>query len=124
MFEKKMVVTGLVVGFNSVTKTPPEGEEVTETTLSPRIVGGCEMPLTKWIVVRGGASATLTSKSNDSSSMDVSYYYNAGIRMLYGGFIVDVILARDIFHRGPYLISGSSKEDANLGTNICITYAF
>lgn len=124
MFDKKMVVTGLVLGLNSVTKTPPKGEEVKDTTLSARFVAGCEAPLTKWLVVRGGANAALESKSNNSSSMDVKYYYNTGIRMMYGGFIVDIIFARDLFYRGPYLISGANKEGTNLGTNICITYAF
>ena len=124
MFDKKMVVTGLVLGLNSVTKTPPKGDETTDTTLSAKFVAGCEAPLTKWLVVRGGANATLESNGNDDSSMDTKYYYNTGIRMMYGGFIVDIIFARDLFYRGPYLISGANKEGTNLGTNICITYAF
>jgi hypothetical protein len=56
--------------------------------------------------------------------MDVKYYYNAGVRMMYGGFVVDWILARDLFYRGPYFISGSGKDGSNLATNICLTYAF
>lgn len=124
MFEKKMVVTGIVAGYSSTTKTPPAGEEIKDKTLSLKVVGGCEAPITKWLVVRGGANATMTSKSNNSSSMDVKYYYNTGIRVMYGGFIVDWIFARDLFHRGPFFISGSSKEDNVLSTNICLTYAF
>lgn len=123
MFDKKMVLVGALAAYSSTTKTPASGAEVTETTLAPKVVAGCEIPLTKWIVVRGGANAELSTKSNGTSSMDVKYYYNAGIRMLYGGFIVDMILARDIFHRGPYLISGTDKG-ANLSTNVCLTYAF
>lgn len=125
MFDKKMVVTGLVIGFNSITKTPPTGTEVKDTTLSPKFVAGCEAPITKWLIARGGANAQLTRKSNNVSSMDVSYYYNMGIRILYGGVIIDAILARDILHRGPYFISGASKEEgSDLSTNICVTYAF
>lgn len=124
MFDKKMVVVGLVAALNSVTSTPSGGKEVKTTTIAPKFVAGCEAPLTKWLVVRGGANAELSSKSNDVSSMDVKYYYNAGVRMMYGGFILDMILARDFFYRGPYLISGSGKDGSNLATNICLTYAF
>ncbi|MDQ1327645.1 MAG: hypothetical protein QG641_928 [Candidatus Poribacteria bacterium] len=124
MYEKKMVVGGLVMAYNSVTDKPVGKAEVKTTTFAPKFIAGCEIPLTKWIVVRGGANAELSSKSNGSSSMDVKYYYNSGIRMMYGGFIVDLILSRDIFHRGPYLLSGSGKDGSNLATNICITYAY
>ena len=124
MFDKKMVVVGLVAGLNSVTTTPASGKEVKATTIAPKIVAGCEAPLTKWLIVRGGANAELSSKSNDVSSMDVKYYYNAGVRMMYGGFIIDWILARDLFYRGPYFISGSGKDGSNLATNVCLTYAF
>jgi len=43
---------------------------------------------------------------------------------MYGGFIIDWIFARDLFHRGPFIISGASKEVANMSTNVCLTYAF
>jgi hypothetical protein len=125
MFDKKMVVVGLVAALNSVTTTPATGKEVKATTIAPKFVAGCEAPLTKWLIVRGGANAELSSPKNDDvSSMDVKYYYNAGVRMMYGGFVVDWILARDLFYRGPYFISGSGKDGSNLATNICLTYAF
>jgi len=122
MFEKKMVVVAAVVGYSSVKKTPATGTEVTATTLAPKVLAGCEFPVAKWLVVRGGANAELATISNGSSSMDVKYYYNTGIRAMYGGIIIDMIFARDILHRGPYFVSGS--EPANLSTNICITYKF
>jgi len=124
MFDKKMVLGGLVVAYNAVTNKPTGGTEVKTKTLAPKFVAGAELPLTKWIVVRGGANAELDSLSNGSSSIHVKYYYNSGIRMMYGGFIVDLILSRDMFHRGPYLLSGSGKDGSNLATNVCITYAY
>lgn len=124
MFDKKMVVAGLVAALNSTKTTPSSGDEVKTTVIAPKFVAGCEAPLTKWLVVRGGANVEFSSKSNDLSSTDVKYYYNSGIRILYGGFIVDWILARDLFYRGPYFVSGSGKDGSNLATNICLTYAF
>lgn len=124
MFDKKMVVGGLVLAYNSVTNTPTGKTEVKTNTIAPKFIAGAELPITKWIVVRGGANAELTSISNGSSSTKVKYYYNSGIRMMYGGFIVDLILSRDMFHRGPYLLSGSGKDGSNLSTNVCITYAY
>jgi hypothetical protein len=124
MFEKKMVLIGALAGYSSVKTKPAGGTEVTATTLAPKVVMGVEIPVAKWLVVRGGANAELATKSNGSSSMDVKYYYNSGIRAMYGGFIVDLILARDIFHRGPYFVSGANSETANLAANICITYKF
>ncbi|MGB9594829.1 MAG: hypothetical protein ACPL7B_01000 [Candidatus Poribacteria bacterium] len=124
MFDKKMVVTGLVAALNSSTTTPSGGKEVKTTTIAPKFIAGCEAPLTKWLIVRGGANVEFSMKSNDVSTTDVKYYYNSGIRILYGGFIVDWILARDFFYRGPYFISGSGKDGSNFATNICLTYAF
>jgi len=124
MFDTKMVVVGLVAALNSTKTTPNGGVEVKTTTIAPKFVAGCEAPITKWLIVRGGANAEFSSKSNGVSSMDVKYYYNSGIRVMYNKFILDLILARDFFYRGPYLVSGSGKDGSNLATNICLTYAF
>ncbi len=124
MYDKKMVIIGAVVAYNSVTKTPKGKAETTTTTIAPRVVAGAEIPVTKWLIVRGGANVELASTSNGTSSMDVRYYYNSGIRVMYGGFILDLILARDLFYRGPYFISGANKDSVNLASNICITYKY
>jgi hypothetical protein len=116
---RKMVVAGLVLALNSVTI-----DDDTTTTIGPKFVAGCETPLTKWLVVRGGANAVMDLKSNSVSSIDVNYYYNMGFRIMYGGFIFDAIVSRDIFHRGPSFVSGSSAEGNKLATNVCLTYVY
>jgi len=123
MYGKTMVLVGALVGFNSVTKTPEGKDSVTETTFAPKVLMGAEIPIKSWLVARGGANAEMVSKSNGGSSMDVRYYYNSGIRVIYGKFILDLILSRDLFYRGPYFISGAG-EGANLATNICMIYKF
>ncbi len=126
--EKTLLVSGIVLGMNSSTETPKSGAEITDTVLSAKVLGGYEMPLTKWLYARGGANAIYTSttlqvdvsgQAKDVKSQDVNYYYNMGLRAIYKTFILDMIISRDAFHRGPYFISGSG---ANLGANICITY--
>jgi len=118
---KQMVIAGLLAGYDTVTTTPKEGDEVTATTLKAKVVAGAEIPIKKWLVVRGGMNAEKSMHSNDAKEQDVQFYYNTGIRFIYSGFIVDAILARNFFHRGPYLISGSGDDWA---TNVCITYLF
>jgi hypothetical protein len=162
--EKGLAVVGILGGYNATTSTPTitvvtqpakEGGEVTrekkdalETTdaiLSSTLLAGCEFPVCKWLIVRGGANLKLYSVNDEiatqekvtkfvpgekdetkdvvaskkSSNMD--FYYNMGLRTIYNGVIVDFLLARNVLHRGPYILSGASGVWA---THICVTYAF
>jgi hypothetical protein len=162
--EKGLVVVGLVGGYNAttstatVTKVTPaasEGEKPTkavvelpdakDTTLIATLLAGCEFPITKWLIIRGGAYSkfytvddqmVVTEKkesylagekgesknvigSKKSANMD--FYYNMGIRTIYNGLIVDFLLARNMLHRGPYILSGAGGIWAS---HICVTYAF
>lgn len=162
--EKGLVVVGLVGGYNAttskatVTKVTPaavEGGQSTkavvelpdakDTTLIATLLAGCEFPITKWLIIRGGANSkfytvddqmVVTEKkesllpgekgesknvigSKKSANMD--FYYNMGIRTIYNGLIVDFLLARNLLHRGPYILSGAGGIWAS---NICVTYAF
>jgi hypothetical protein len=57
----------------------------------------------------------------DRKSTSVNCDYNMGIRTVFGGLIIDVLLARNILHRGPYLITGAG---GNWGTHVCVVYKF
>lgn len=122
-----------------------KGLETTDTNLVATILAGVEFPVNKWLVVRGGGNVKLSSVSDEmivkeitedysgagkESTSDVlgtrktknfSHYYNMGIRAIYNGVIVDVLLARNILHRGPYFLTGANGDWA---THICVTYAF
>lgn len=143
--EKGMVVAGALGNFGTTTTTPTKGDETVDTTLGATILGGVEFPVTKWLIVRGGANVKFSSITDEmivtevnedykgegtktpspavgtKKSTGVGYYYNTGIRMMYGGFIMDVLLDRNIFHRGPYILTGAGDA---WGTSICLTYAF
>lgn len=128
------------------TRTKKELPETKDTTLGATLLAGCEYPVNSWLIVRGGANMKY-SKLNDeivvtkkienyadetkSSVEDLigtkksdsfSSYYNMGIRTIYKGLIIDYLLARNLLHRGPYIISGASG--GTWATHICVTYAF
>ena len=127
-----------------VTLEERELPETTDTTLSATVLSGCEFPITDWLIVRGGVSMKfglvtdevvaqeeyenwLTGEERvkdvvaDRKSKSVNCDYNMGIRTVFGGLIIDVLLARNILHRGPYLITGAG---GNWGKHVCVTYMF
>lgn len=127
-----------------VTLEERELPETTDTTLSATVLSGCESPIRDWLIVRGGVSMKfglvtdevvlqevhenwLTGEESvkdvvaDRKSTSVDCDYNMGIRTVFGGLIIDVLLARNILHRGPYFITGAG---GNWGTHICVTYMF
>jgi hypothetical protein len=162
--EKGLVVVGVSCGYGATTSKPtttlvtqPEQEggavtretkellETTDTTLSSTLVAGCEYPITKWLIIRGGANSkifmvndemvvqeknenfeaggktTVNSVVGAKKSNSVDFYYNMGLRTIYNGLIVDFLLARNMLHRGPYILSGAGGIWAS---HICVTYAF
>lgn len=132
--DKGMLVAGAVAGFNSTsTSANVKGKEMPETknsTISATILSGYERPITKWLVVRGGANVKFSTGTNESvvndkveskKASNVDYYYNFGIRTIYNSFIVDFIVLRNMFHRGPFLLTGVSD---GWSSNVCITYSF
>jgi hypothetical protein len=156
--DKGLAVIGLVGGYNATTtkptitivkdatRTKKERLETKDTTLVATILAGCEYPVNKWLIIRGGANMKY-SKLNDemivakkvenyvdetkNSSEDVlgskksdsfTSYYNVGIRTMYNGLLLDFLLARNLLHRGPYIISGASG--GTWATHVCVTYMF
>lgn len=127
-----------------VTLEEKELPETTDTNLSATVLSGCEFPIKDWLIVRGGVSMKLGLVTDevvaqeeyenwltgeervkdvvvDRKSTSVNCDYNMGIRTVFGGLIIDVLLARNILHRGPYFITGAG---GNWGTHICVTYMF
>jgi hypothetical protein len=156
--EKGLVVVGLVGGYGTTTSKPTTtitGEdgtstsksllETTDTTMNATVLAGCEYPITKWLIIRGGANMKFTALTDEmivqdktltyvegekdvindvlgsKKSTGVSFYYNMGIRTIYNGLILDFLLSRNILHRGPFILSGA---DGIWASHICVTYAF
>ncbi|MEK7399203.1 MAG: hypothetical protein AAB116_19875 [Candidatus Poribacteria bacterium] len=128
------------------TRTKKELLETKDTTFGATILAGYEYPVNKWLIIRGGANMKY-SKLNDemivakkvedyvdetkNSSEDMlgskksdsfTSYYNVGIRTIYNGLLLDFLLARNLLHKGPYIISGASG--GTWSTNVCVTYMF
>ena len=162
--ETGLVVVGILGGYGStkyeptitIEKEPAEegGKvvlekkailETTDTSLNATVLAGSELPVTDWLIMRGGINVKFSSINDEmvtqagtesfvagaESSMEdvvgerkstaVDYDYNVGLRTIHSGFTIDVILARNIVHRGPYFVTGAS---GNWGTSVCVTYAF
>ncbi len=117
---KCMLVTGAVLDIEMETTSPVVGDDVGKTTMKFTYLGGYEKPLNSWLVGRGGAKADLTMVSGDVlAKKEAGFYYNFGIRAMYKKVLLDVLLNRTLFHRGPHIISG---QPGDLGTNVCLTY--
>jgi len=118
--------------------------ETTDVVPSATVLAGCEFPINKWLAVRGGVNVKFASVTDEivvqevvenfvadeedfeavvgsRKSTNVGYYYNMGFRTVFGGLIVDVLLARNIVHRGPYFLTGATGTWA---TNVCVVYKF
>jgi len=128
-----------------VTIEKKELPETTDTSMSATVLAGCEFPITKWLTMHGGANVKFAAITDEmvvqkvkeswlgegevvtedvvgqKKSTSVDYYYNMGFRAVISGLIVDVILARNIVHRGPYFLTGAT---GNWGTEVCVTYKF
>jgi len=122
-----------------------EVSETTDTSMNATLLAGVEYPIKGWLIARGGVNVKFVSLTDEivvldktknfkmdvddveeelvreMKTKDVGYYYNMGIRAMVGGLLIDVILARNILHRGPYFVTGAT---GNWGTNVCITYKF
>jgi len=71
--------------------------------------------------MKEGEKPVIEELIKDKKSTSVGYYYNMGFRIVFHGLITDVLLARNIVHRGPYFLTGAADKWA---TNVCVTYKF
>ena len=122
-----------------------EWDELSSSSQTITLLAGYEFPIKDWLTWRTGASAALATTSGDlflreqtewekrgepmkveekietADTSNVSYYYNMGFQVTYAGIIIDAILARNMFHRGPYLLTGAADTWA---TSVSVTYPF
>ncbi len=122
--------------------------ETTDTSLNATVLAGAEVQITDWLIMRGGINVKFSSINDEMvvqegtesfvtgeeavmrdvvgerKSTAVDYDYNIGLRISrnhISDVIIDVLLARNIMHRGPYFVTGAS---GNWGTSICVTYKY
>lgn len=122
-----------------------EWDELSDSSQTITFLAGYEFPLRDWLTWRTGVSATLTTTSSDGfvgektvwekrgepakieesvvsiDTSNVSSYYNMGFQVNYTNVIIDAILARNMLHRGPYLLTGAADSWAS---SVSVTYPF
>lgn len=127
-----------------VTLEKKEILKTTDTVYSSTVLAGYERIITDWLMARGGVGARFAANTDEllveektedfrentedvtevvaqKSSTSVDYYYNMGLRTMFRGLVMDIILARNIVHRGPYFLTGGT---GNWATEVCVTYKF
>lgn len=122
--DKRMLILGAVVDANLMSNKVGSASSAKATRFTLTYLGGYEMPLNAWLIARGGANAKMMVTTGDNPAINGTgsqFYYNFGARTIYHKFLVDAIFTRGIFHRGPYIASGSAYDWAS---NICLTYLF
>lgn len=88
----------------------------------PRITGGVEQHIGKWLVFRAGAvSNTRYWSSGDSNSMQTSFNTNFGVGLKWDNFILDATISEGFLHDGPYMIGGDSNGFMG---EVAATYSF
>lgn len=122
-----------------------EWEETIDSALNATILAGYEFPITDWLTCRGGVNMKFTAINDEvvvqeetehlakgkedviedivksKKSTGVDYYYNVGFGTEFRGITIDFLLKRNIFHRGPYFLTGAADSWA---TDVCVTYVF
>jgi len=128
-----------------ISREKKEVEETTDTSMGVTILAGVEYPVKKWLTVRGGVNVKFVSLVDEVVVLDetknlkmdeddvivelvreiksknVDYYYNMGLRTTFGSLLIDLVLARNILHRGPNFLTGAT---GNWASSVCVTYGF
>lgn len=76
----------------------------------PRITGGVEQEIGKWLVFRAGAiSETIYYAKGDFNTLGTNYTTNFGIGMHWDNFMMDATISEGFLHSGPYMLGGNAN---------------
>jgi hypothetical protein len=88
----------------------------------PRITGGVEQMVGKWLVFRAGAtSENVYYSSGDFNQFSTSFSTHFGVGLHWDNFTLDGTIGEDFLHNGPYMVGGESN--GFLGS-VAATYTF
>lgn len=88
----------------------------------PRITGGVEQMVGKWLVFRAGATSTNRYYSTgDFNQFSTTFNTNFGVGLHWDNFTLDGTIGEGFLHDGPYLVGGDSN--GFLGS-VAATYTF
>ncbi len=106
---KTCVIVGIYAGLSSTSFSGEMGDNMDgEMAITiPRITGGVEQMLGKWLFVRAGAtSETEMWSQGDVNSFSTSFDTNFGIGITFDNFTLDATVGEDFLHDGPYMVGG------------------
>ncbi len=76
----------------------------------PRITGGVEQEIGKWVVFRAGAVSTTNYYTRgDFNQLTSAFDTNFGIGLHCDNFIIDATITEGFLHSGPYMIGGNAN---------------
>jgi hypothetical protein len=109
--------TNLILGvFSGIRFTSYSGDYTGETPESemwieiPRISGGVEQEIGKWLVFRAGAVSTTNYYARgDFNQFTNAFDTNFGVGLHCDNFIVDATISEGFLHSGPYMVGGNAN---------------
>lgn len=88
----------------------------------PRITGGVEQEIGKWLVFRAGATSYNQYYSvGDFNSFTTSYSTHFGTGLHWDNFMIDATISEGFLHDGPYMVGGN---DNGFMGSLAATYTF
>ncbi len=109
---KTQIIVGIFGGVSSTSYggDPYEGADGQMAITIPRITGGIEQQVGKWICLRAGATSdTEYWSQGDSNSFSTSFNTNFGIGLMWDNFTLDGTIGEEFLHDGPYMVGGTSN---------------
>lgn len=121
--------TTIVVGFfGGVTSTSYSGDayegwDSRMHVIIPRITGGVEQQIGRWIAFRAGVSSVTDYDSQgDTSSFTTDYSTDFGVGFTWENFALDATITEGFLHDGPYMIGGDGGN--GFMSELAATYTF
>jgi hypothetical protein len=120
---KTKLVAGAFIGVVSDSYGGDNEDMDSELTVSiPRLTGGVEQHIGKWLVFRAGATSdTEYWSSGDDNDLITSFHTNFGIGLKWDNFILDATIGEDFLHDGIYMVGG--RANGFMG-QVAATYNF
>ena len=88
----------------------------------PRVTGGVEQEIGKWLIFRAGAASVSEYYSTgDFNQFTSGFETNFGVGLHWDNFIMDATITEGFLHDGPYMVGGT---DNGFMGSLAATYNF
>ncbi|MEA3265693.1 MAG: hypothetical protein U9P42_01945 [Candidatus Fermentibacteria bacterium] len=88
----------------------------------PRVTGGVEQEIGKWLIFRAGAASVAEYYSTgDFNQFTSGFETNFGVGLHWDNFIMDATISEGFLHDGPYMVGGT---DNGFMGSLAATYNF